>query len=73
MDNSVGQLYKAVSYPTMIVVDRKGKVADVAIGARGDLSDKLKKNLDANEAFVFLPKPFSLKQLAEAVKDTLEG
>ena len=55
LDNSVGQLYKAVSYPTMIVVDRKGKIADVAIGARGDLSDKLKKNLDAMIAGKPLP------------------
>ena len=48
LDNSVGrQLYKAVSYPTMFVVDKKGQVADVAIGARSDLVDMLKKMLDA--------------------------
>ena len=30
------------------------------------------QNLDENETFAFLPKPFSLKQLAKAVKETME-
>ncbi len=33
--------------------------------------DAFRKNLPENETFHFLPKPFSLKQLAVAVKETL--
>jgi thiol-disulfide isomerase/thioredoxin len=61
-DNSVGQLYKAVSYPTMFVIDRKGKVADVAIGARADLADSLKKDLDALISGKPLPSPMAKAQ-----------
>ncbi len=37
----------------------------------GYAEDAFRKSLADDERFVFLPKPFSLKQLAEAVKDTL--
>jgi len=61
LDNSVGrQLYKAVSYPTMFIVDKKGQVADVAIGARSDLVDMLKKMLDALIAGKPLPPRMAL-------------
>ena len=35
------------------------------------VEDAFKKNLPEGEKFHFLPKPFSLKQLAVAVKETL--
>ena len=37
----------------------------------GYAEDAFKKNLPENEQFNFLPKPFSLKQLATTVKETL--
>ena len=37
----------------------------------GYAEDAFKKNLPEGEQFAFLPKPFSLKQLAIAVKETL--
>ena len=39
----------------------------------GYAQDAFAKNLEENEKFAFLPKPFSLKQLAAAVKDSLKG
>jgi thiol-disulfide isomerase/thioredoxin len=46
-DNTVGKAFKAVSYPTMIVVDRTGKIAHVNIGAKQNLDSLLKGQLDA--------------------------
>lgn len=46
-DNKVGQQFKAQSYPTMIVVDRGGKITHVNIGAQQDLDKSLKTQLDA--------------------------
>jgi hypothetical protein len=45
-NNSVGQAFKAVSFPTMIVVGRDGKVSAVNIGAKPDLETALKAQLD---------------------------
>lgn len=59
--------------PTLLKELRKTNPELKIIFISGYAEDAFKKNLDANEHFVFLPKPFSLKQLAEAVKDTLEG
>jgi len=39
----------------------------------GYTEDALAKNLPAEAKFGFLPKPFSLKQLATVVKEVLEG
>lgn len=39
--------FKAVSYPTLVVVDKSGKVAHVNIGAQADLEKTLKGQLDA--------------------------
>jgi two-component system cell cycle sensor histidine kinase/response regulator CckA len=39
----------------------------------GYAEDAFEKNLEGEEDFYFLPKPFSLKQLAEAVKDVMGG
>ncbi|MEK6798782.1 MAG: redoxin domain-containing protein [Planctomycetota bacterium] len=44
--NKIGQLYKAVSYPTMFVVGKDGKVAHVNIGAKQDIEQMLKGQLD---------------------------
>jgi two-component system cell cycle sensor histidine kinase/response regulator CckA len=38
----------------------------------GYAEDAFAKNLAQDEKFTFLPKPFSLKQLAETVKTVLE-
>jgi two-component system cell cycle sensor histidine kinase/response regulator CckA len=39
----------------------------------GYAEDAFKRNLPEGEEFAFLPKPFSLKQLIEAVKATMNG
>jgi two-component system, cell cycle sensor histidine kinase and response regulator CckA len=39
----------------------------------GYAEDAFKRNLDENEAFMFLQKPFDLKQLAAAVKEAFES
>ena len=44
--NAIGQQYKAVSYPTMIVVGKDGKIEHVNIGAKPDLETLLKGQLD---------------------------
>lgn len=44
--NKVGQQYKAVSFPTMVVVDKTGTIQHVNIGAKADLEDLLKGQLD---------------------------
>lgn len=44
--NAVGQMFKAGSFPTMVIVDGKGKVDTVHVGAKPDLADTLKKQLD---------------------------
>lgn len=45
--NKVGQAFKATSYPTMVIVGKDGKVAQVNIGAAPDLDTKLRQQLDA--------------------------
>lgn len=44
--NTVGGLYKAVSFPTMFVVSSEGVIKDVVVGAKPDIDKTLKKNLD---------------------------
>jgi two-component system cell cycle sensor histidine kinase/response regulator CckA len=39
----------------------------------GYAEDAFRRNLTENEQFMFLQKPFDLKQLAAAVKSALEG
>ncbi len=39
----------------------------------GYAEDAFAKNLDPDQEFHFLPKPFSLKQLAAAVKEVMGG
>jgi len=45
-DNQIGQMYKAVSYPTMIVVNKDGKISHVNVGAQQDIDKSLKTQLD---------------------------
>jgi len=44
--NTVGNAYKATSFPTMVVVDGKGSIAHVNIGAKPDIDTILKGQLD---------------------------
>ncbi len=44
--NKVGKLYKAVSFPTMIVVGKDGKITNAIIGAKPNLDALLKAQLD---------------------------
>ena len=57
--------------PTLLRELRKRNATMKVIFISGYAEDAFKKNLDDNETFGFLPKPFSLKQLAAAVKETL--
>ncbi len=45
--NTVGPLFKATSYPTMVVLGKKGRVGAVNIGNVGDLESRLGSQLDA--------------------------
>jgi len=58
--------------PTLLRELRKLKPQLKIIFMSGYAEDAFGRNLDAGETFGFLPKPFSLKQLAQAVKDTLQ-
>ncbi len=59
--------------PTLLTRLRE-KLPDIKIiFISGYAEEAFKNNLEGDENFAFLPKPFSLKQLAAAVKDALEG
>ncbi len=57
--------------PTLLGELRKTNPDLKIIFISGYAEEAFNKNLNEDEKFVFLPKPFSLKQLAAAVKDTL--
>jgi two-component system cell cycle sensor histidine kinase/response regulator CckA len=57
--------------PTLLRELRKRYPDLKVIFVSGYAEDAFKKNLPEGEAFNFLPKPFSLKQLVETVKQTL--
>jgi two-component system, cell cycle sensor histidine kinase and response regulator CckA len=57
--------------PTLLRELRKRYPDLKVIFVSGYAEDAFKKNLPDGEAFNFLPKPFSLKQLVETVKQTL--
>lgn len=57
--------------PTLLKELRKQSPDLKIIFVSGYAEDAFAKNLGENETFSFLPKPFSLKQLAEAVKKAL--
>lgn len=57
--------------PSLLRELRKTQPDLKIIFVSGYAEDAFKKNLPEGEVFAFLPKPFSLKQLATAVKETL--
>lgn len=59
--------------PTMLTHLRDSLPNVKVIFISGYAEDAFEKNLGEGETFTFLPKPFSLKQLAATVKDVLEG
>jgi len=44
--NKVGQMFKAMSYPTMVVIGSDNKIAHVNVGAIPDIDSRLKTQLD---------------------------
>ncbi|MFQ5590854.1 MAG: redoxin family protein, partial [Phycisphaerae bacterium] len=56
-NNSVGQLFKAMSFPTMVIVGKTGKVDAVNVGNVADLETRLKGQLDALLAGKPVPAP----------------
>lgn len=59
--------------PTLLTELRKIRPDLKVIFVSGYAEDAFRKNLPDGEVFGFLPKPFSLKQLATAVKEALEA
>ena len=59
--------------PTMLRELRKRGVTTRVIFVSGYAEDAFEKNLEGQTDFAFLPKPFSLKQLVEKVKEVMEG
>ena len=59
--------------PTLLKELRKTIPGLKFIFVSGYPDDAFKKSLDENEAYSFLPKPFTLPQLAAKVKEQLEG
>jgi two-component system cell cycle sensor histidine kinase/response regulator CckA len=59
--------------PTMLGELRKRGVKAKVIFVSGYAEEAFAKNLPGGEDFAFLPKPFSLKQLIEAVKGTAKA
>ncbi|HVV93698.1 MAG TPA: PAS domain-containing protein [Hyphomicrobiales bacterium] len=59
--------------PTLLKELRRRRPDLKVIFVSGYAEDAFKRNLDDGERFVFLPKPFSLKQLVQAVKETMGG
>ena len=59
--------------PTLLREIRKHLPDLKVIFVSGYAEDAFRKNLPEGEAFNFLPKPFSLKQLVETVKATMAG
>jgi len=44
--NEVGQLYKATSYPTMVVIGKSGKIEHVNVGAKPNIEEVVRGQLD---------------------------
>jgi two-component system cell cycle sensor histidine kinase/response regulator CckA len=59
--------------PTLLKELRSRRPDLKVIFVSGYAEDAFKRSLDDGERFVFLPKPFSLKQLVQAVKETMDG
>ena len=59
--------------PTLLKELRKTNPDLKIIFVSGYAEDAFEKNLPPGEQFAFLPKPFTLKQLVAAVKETMKG
>jgi two-component system cell cycle sensor histidine kinase/response regulator CckA len=59
--------------PTLLRELRKRQADIKFVFVSGYAEDAFAKNLPEDAKFGFLPKPFSLKQLATVVKEVLEG
>jgi two-component system cell cycle sensor histidine kinase/response regulator CckA len=59
--------------PTLLRELRKRGIKTKVIFVSGYAEDAFEKNLEGQTDFAFLPKPFSLKQLVEKVKDVMGG
>jgi two-component system cell cycle sensor histidine kinase/response regulator CckA len=59
--------------PTLLKELRKTNPALKIVFVSGYAEDAFEKSLPAGEQFAFLPKPFTLKQLVAAVKETMQG
>jgi two-component system cell cycle sensor histidine kinase/response regulator CckA len=59
--------------PTLLKELRSKQPELKIIFVSGYAEDAFKKNLGDEERFVFLPKPFTLKQLIQAVKETMDS
>jgi len=57
--------------PTLLKELRENNQKVKVIFISGYAEDAFKKNLPDDEEFTFLPKPFSLQQLATTVKETI--
>lgn len=58
--------------PTMMQEIKRQRPGIKAIFISGYSEERLKESFESGEAVFFLPKPFSLKQLAEKVKEVLQ-
>jgi thiol-disulfide isomerase/thioredoxin len=45
-NNQVGQLFQATGYPTLVIVDSKGIIREVIVGAKPDLDQLVREPLD---------------------------
>jgi len=59
--------------PTLLKELRKRGVETKVVFISGYAEDAFRKNLEGENDFAFLPKPFTLKQLAEAVKEAMSA
>ena len=59
--------------PTLLKEMRKRGIGTRVVFISGYAEDAFEKNLEGQQDFAFLPKPFTLKQLAEAVKKAMAG
>jgi two-component system, cell cycle sensor histidine kinase and response regulator CckA len=59
--------------PTLLRELRKQHADLAVIFVSGYAEEAFRKNLSAGEKFTFLPKPFTLKQLVAAVKETIQS
>jgi two-component system cell cycle sensor histidine kinase/response regulator CckA len=59
--------------PTLLKELRRRGINTKVVFISGYAEDAFEKNLEGQQDFAFLPKPFTLKQLAETVKKAMEG